>query len=241
MRIIVIKKTDYKEKDTIIDAISESGPVSFKVRGSQVPTSHLAWINNPLTIAEVEYVENVRYRHQILKNAELIYTPVTDMSFERILFVNLVVDVVNNMFPKEEQHILYNLICNLFKGTDKSNDFIISELLFLANAIRLSGSEPEVNQCVVCGSRNQIVAFSFAEGGFICRDCLDPEMTLDLNPSQMKWIRYLFNRDNFVGLPESTRMSKEDQVAIFVKFYDYIYNTIGVKLDTIKEIIDNIK
>ena len=240
MKIIVIKKTDYKEKDTIIDAISHDGPVSFKVRGSQTPTSHLAWINNPLTVADVEYVENVRYRHQILKNAQLIYSPIKDTSFNRILFVNLVVDVASNMFPKEEQYLLFDLITDLFKGTDNSNDFIISELLFLAKAIKLSGSEPEVNQCVVCGSKSDIVAFSFAEGGFICRNCLDPDMTLDLNPSQMKWIRYLFNHDNFVGLPESTRLSKEDQVAIFTKFYDYIYDAIGVKLNTIKEIIDNI-
>ena len=240
MKIIVIKKTDYKEKDTIIDAISELGPVSFKVRGSNSPNSHLGWINNPLTIADVEYVENVRYRHQILKNASLIYSPIKDTSFERMLFINLVVDVMNNMFPREEQHILFDLLANLFENTDKTNDFIISELLFLSNAIKLSGSEPEVNQCVVCGSKSDIVAFSFAEGGFICRNCLDPEMTLDLNPSQMKWIRYLFNRDNFVGLPESTRISKEDQIAIFTKFYDYIYDAIGVKLNTIKEIINNI-
>ena len=240
MRIIVIKKTDYKEKDTIIDAISESGPVSFKVRGSNSSSSHLAWINNPLTIADVEYVENVRYRHQILKTASLVYSPIKDTSFERMLFINLVVDVANNMFPREEQYILFDLLTKLFEGTDKTNDFIISELLFLANAIKLSGSEPEVNQCVVCGSKSDIVAFSFSEGGFICRNCLDPDMIIDLNPSQMKWMRYLFNHDNFVGLPESTRMSKEDQIAIFTKFYDYIYDAIGVKLGTIKEIINNI-
>ena len=240
MRIIVIKKTDYKEKDTIIDAITETGPVSFKVRGSNSSNSHLAWINNPLTVADVEYVENVRYRHQILKNASLVYSPIRDTSFDRMLFINLIVDVANNMFSRDEQNVLYDLLIELFEFTDKTNDLIISELLFLANAIRLSGFEPEVNRCVSCGSKSDIVAFSFTEGGFICRNCLESDMIIDLNPSQMKWMRYLFNRSNFVGLPESTRMSKEDQVTIFTKIYEYIYESIGIRLGTIKEIINNI-
>ena len=240
MKIIVIGKTDYKEKDTIINAISEEGLISFKVRGSQVPTSHLAWINNPLTVADVEYVENVRYKHQILKNAKLIYSPLKDTSLERLLFINLVMEVVNKMFSDDDKHLLFNLVNDLFENTDKSNDFIISEIIFLAKAIKLTGLEPEVNQCVSCGSTKDIVAFSFSEGGFICRTCLEKDMIIDLNPSQMKWIRYIFNHDNFVNLPESSRMLKADQIALFNKFYEYIFDAIGVKLDTIKEIINNI-
>lgn len=240
MKVIVIGKTDYKEKDTIINAISEEGLISFKVRGSQVPTSHLAWINNPLTVAEVEYVENVRYIHQILKNATLVYSPLKDTSIDRLLFVSLVSEVINKMFADEDKHALYNIILKLFEVTDKTNDFVIYELLFLANAIRLTGFEPEVNSCVLCGSKSDIVAFSFAEGGFICRKCLDKEMTLDLNPSQMRWIRYLFNHLNFVEIPNSSKFAKEDQIAIFNKLQDYIFESIGVKLESIKEITNNI-
>ena len=240
MKVIVIGKTDYKEKDTIINAISEDGLISFKVRGSQVPTSHLAWINNPLTVAEVEYVENVRYIHQILKNATLVYTPLKDKSINRLLFVNLVAEVANKMFSDEDKHALYGLILDLFKATDKANDFVIYELMFLANAVRLTGLEPEVNSCVMCGSKKDIVAFSFSEGGFICRKCLEPEMILDLNPSQMRWIRYLFNHHSFAELPDLSKFSKEDQVAIFNKLQNYIFDANGVKLESIKEIIENI-
>lgn len=240
MKIIVINKTDYKEKDTIINAISETGLISFKVRGSQVPTCPLAWINNPLTIADVEYVENVRYRHQILKTAKLLYSPLKDTTMDRLVFINLVMEVVNKLLPDEEKHLLYNLIIELFEAVDKNNDFVINELLFLAKAIKLTGLEPEVNCCVGCGNKNDIVAFSFSEGGFICRNCLEEDMIIDLNPSQMRWIRYLFNHQNFVELPSSDKISNADKVALFNKFQEYIYDAAGVRLETISEITNNI-
>ena len=240
MKVIVIGKTDYQEKDTIINAIGEDGLISFKVRGSQVPTSPLAWINNPLTVAEVEYVENVRYRHQILKTAKLVYSPIKDTSINRLLFMSLVVEVANKMFSDDEKHLLFDTTLKLFDATDKTNDFVIYELLFLANAIKLSGSRPEVNHCVFCGSKKDIVAFSFVEGGFICRKCLEKEMIIDLNPSQMRWIRYLFNHDDYVDIPDLSKFAREDQIALFNKMQDYIFEAIGIKLETIKEIINNI-
>ena len=65
-------------------------------------------------------------------------------------------------------------------------------------------------------------------------------MIIDLNPSQMRWIRYLFNHDDYVDIPDLSKFAKEDQIALFNKMQDYIFEAIGIKLETIKEIINNI-
>ena len=78
MKIIVIGYTSYKEKDIIVNAISEDGPISFKARGALGPNSAFAWLTNPLVVAEVSWVENVRYRHQILKEAMYPESPISD-------------------------------------------------------------------------------------------------------------------------------------------------------------------
>lgn len=44
-------------------------------------------------------------------------------------------------------------------------------VLFTAFAIRCLGIQPEVTGCVDCGRAAPLVAFSFDEGGFMCRDC----------------------------------------------------------------------
>lgn len=239
MKIIVLSATNYKEKDTIINAISIDGAVSFKVRGGQVSGSPLNWINNPMIIAEAEYVENVRYIHQILKTAKLIYSPFKDTTLANVCSINLVSEAVMRMLPEDERHIAFNLIEEYFLAAEKLKDPSVAELVFLAKMIKLTGSEPEVEQCVFCGSRSDIVAFSFLEGGFICRNCLSQETQVELTPSQMKWVRYLFKVENFNEVPDGNVLNDDDRTALFSKFHEFIYEGIGIGLESIPFLLQN--
>ena len=241
MKIIVISKTDYKEKDVIINAISEEGSISFKVRGGQIPGSAFYWVNNPLSIADVEYVENVRYVHQILKSANLIYSPLhSDLKLNKLLTINLVVEIMNKMLQEEERYLLFHDIEDYFKATELEKNYHLAELIFIAKAIKVAGSEPEVNKCVYCGTKEKIVAFSFAEGGFICKKCLQEDMAIDLTPVQMQIVRFLFNVKNFAYLPVE-KMNVKDLKAVFINFRNYISDAIGINLETIDLIANEIE
>ena len=213
MKIIVLSKTDYKEKDIIVNAISEEKLVSFKVRGGQMPNSPFAFINNPLTIAEVEYVENPRYIHQILKNASITFSPLsTNDSFDKLLAINLAVEAVNKMLDDSEKHLCFNFLESYIRHIKDAKKFEIFELLFLSQMIKLSGSEPEVNRCVNCGTTHEIVAFSFGEGGFICKNCLTPETKIDLNHLQMRYVRYFFNNGKYDEIPSDINESANTKI-----------------------------
>ena len=54
MKIIVLSINNYKEKDAIITAISQSETITFLARGIKDPKSKNAAINNPLMIADIE-------------------------------------------------------------------------------------------------------------------------------------------------------------------------------------------
>ena len=239
MKIIVISKTNYKEKDVIINAISETGAISFKVRGGQVPSSPFYWVNNPLSIADVEYVENVRYIHQILKSASLIYSPIMDNSLSRLLTIHLALEILNKMLQEEERHLIFKDLEDYLLATKDEKGFLLAELILLAKAIRLTGAEPEINQCVFCGAKKDIVAFSFAEGGFICRSCLQEDISIDLTPNQMNIVRFVFMVKDFSYLPIE-KMNKEDLKTVFIRFRDYISDGIGINLETINHIIEKI-
>lgn len=236
MKIIIISKTNYKEKDVIINAISETGPISFKVRNGQTPNSAFYWINNPLCIAEVEYVENVRYIHQILKGAKLLYSPLSDNSLSRLMTIHLAIEIVTKMLQDEEKHRIFNDLENYLLATKDEKNFYLAELLLIAKAIKISGSAPEVNKCVFCGTTKKIVAFSFVEGGFICNNCLQKDMAINFTTTQMQIIRFLFNAADFSYLPND-KIDKEDIAALFVKFRDYISDGIGINLETINHIL----
>ena len=109
-------------------------------------------------------------------------------------------------------------------------------LVYLAHLIKLSGVELEVNKCVYCGNKRDIVAFSFENGGFICENCLNEDMVRDLNKNQMLLIRYIFRAKDY-SLPEIERYSVEDKKLILSKLKDFVDEFIGVKLNSVDALI----
>ena len=67
MKVIILNKANYKEKDCIYDAISENEYFSFQAKRAQDSKSPYVWLNNPLTVADIELFEDGRYKHKLLK------------------------------------------------------------------------------------------------------------------------------------------------------------------------------
>ena len=242
MKIIVIGYTDYKEKDIIVNAISEEGPISFKVRGALNPNSAFIWLKNPLVTAEVGYVENVRYRHQILKEAKLISSPLSNnLSLEKMENIGFVMEIINNMFPESERHLLFHEIEKFLKATKETSVEYdhLAQLIFLAKAIKAVGSELVTDRCVHCGATSDIVAFSFSQGGFVCRSCLPKGELTDLYPREMKLVISVFRTETYENLPLE-KVSQESIKILFIKFNEYINEGIGVHLGTVDNIIKSI-
>ena len=74
MKIIVLSIANYKEKDAIITAISQSETITFLARGIKDPKSKNAAINNPLMIADVELMDG-DFKYPILKNFKELFVP----------------------------------------------------------------------------------------------------------------------------------------------------------------------
>ena len=240
MKIIVLNSINYREKDTIIDAISEDKTVSFKVRNGQVPNSAHAWINNPLTVAEVEYVDNPRYTHKVLKGASLIATPLHTSEYNELLSVNFAKELLTRMLPEEERYQLFDTLIAYIKVTSLCPNHLLPKLILMAKAITLAGLKLEVDQCVFCGSKKDIVNFSFAEGGYICRKCMLEDFSIDLTPYQMKLIRAIFTRDISENLPEE-EIRIEDKETLLIKLTQYVKDAGGVILESPKLILDNLR
>lgn len=239
MKIIILNITQYKESDIIINAISEEGPVSFKVRGAAKQNSAFAWLNNRLVIADVEYVENIRYIHQILKNAKLITFPISDeFKYENIMAINLANEAMERLLQDEEKHLMFKYLEGYVNYVKKAKDPILGVLIFLGKILKVAGYELEVNKCIYCGSTKNIKAFSFAEGGFICGDCLSEEIMYDLTTDQMKLVRAVLNRENYDNL-QAADVSDIDKKVLLTKFRDFIKDGLGVELGSINLILKN--
>ena len=237
MKVIILSVSNYKDKDCIYNAISEEGYLSFQAKGAQDPKGKYLWLNNPLTVADVEFMEDGRYKHKLLKAAMLKQTAVSGgESLEYLFSVSALAELSRNVLPDEEKHLEFNLLLAALKALKAKKDHYMVILTYMAKLVELSGTKLEVDKCVFCGSTHHIVTFSFEDGGFVCTNCFNSEMGRDLKKEHMKLIRCIFKAKNFdyidVGL-----FSVDVQKLVLKKLTEFIDSFVGVTLKTLEPLL----
>ena len=230
MEIIVLKVTAYKEKDGIIDAISEDGEMSFLVRGVFDPKSKNAFINNPLTIADVDFSEG-KYKYPVIKSSMLIESPIIPHSDLRYMGTLMMINEVTNfLLSEDEKPAIYSQLKKTIIDLKTGINPLRILISYLANILKISGYDFDVQGCVFCGNRKNIVTFSFPDGGFICGDCYTPDIPKVFNKNQMLAIREAF-------LTKNTSISQDinDDELLFVlsEFCNFIHDAYGYKIKSL--------
>ena len=231
MEIITLKITNYKEKDGIIDAISSEGVISLLCRGIFDPKSSNALLNNPLTIAEIETSEG-KYKYPVIKSSMLINSPINphaDLRYMSVLM--LISEVTNFLLSDEEKPVIYNHLKDTIQTLKNGIDPYRIAIVYLAQALKISGYDFLVNECVLCGNKKDIVTFSFNDGGFICRKCYTPDIPTPFNKNQMLALRESFVTDgSHILYPD---ISDEEMVFIIHKFKEFIQDSYGYHLKAV--------
>lgn len=86
-------------------------------------------------------------------------------------------DFVLRLHDEREQNLpAYNLTANMLAllNTDPRAAQRETGLAFRAKMLLASGFSPELDSCVHCGAKEDLVAFSPPSGGIVCRDCREP-------------------------------------------------------------------
>lgn len=236
MKVIVLTINQYKEKDAIISAISQSEIITFLARGVKDPKNKNSAINNPLMIAEIELMDG-DFKYPVLKSFKELFVPMKLQMDSNYLGTLLTMnEIMLHFFPDEEKCHMFSYLQESVVGLKRTNNWLMVLLLFMANAVRLGGFEFEVNRCVMCGQKNRIVAFSFIEGGFICEQCISDEIERDLTKDQMILLRSIFNATDYRLLDSSFK--KEDGLVLLRKFIAFAEEAFGYHLKNTRLILD---
>ena len=236
MKIIVLSINQYKEKDAIITAISQSETITFLAKGIKDPKSKNAALNNPLTIADIELMDG-GFKYPVLKASKELFIPMKlGMDSTYLGTLLLMNEMMVHLFSDDDKQEMFPYLEEGVVGLKKTNDWIMTLLIFIAQVIRIGGFELEVNRCVICGQKNKILAFSFIEGGFICQNCVNEETERDLTKEQMILLRNIFNSRDYHLLDSS--YNKGDALVLLRKTLDFMQEAFGYRLKNLKLILD---
>ena len=99
-------------------------------------------------------------------------------------------------------------------------------LICIANIIKESGYALEYDECVKCGSKKDIVSYSFNDGGFICIRCLSHNEEVKSEVS-LKTYRYIFKVDE--NNMNHYELNAKVALDLIVQLCSYLSNCFSIK------------
>lgn len=230
METIILRVVPYKEKDSIVTALSKNGIITFNARGFLKNNSPFSVLSMPLLIADVELEESKKTHRLILKGITSFYTP---FKREMSLLLNSAVTFLNEitirLLNEEEMTLIYDVLKNCLLNLNENISFSVL-LYYLLKVLSVAGYEFNVNGCVRCNEKKDITAFIFKEGGFICNNCIKPDEKSDLSLIEMKIIHDFYI---YKSIEDMLSMGEYDEtliISVLNKTISFIENEQDTKI-----------
>lgn len=192
---IVLRQVPYKEKDAMMAVLTEKGIASFYARGILSLTSKNA--SSCIIYAFSRFLLSSRGDKLTLRKGELITSYYQNYSSVNKMMILGVMSEIVFRISGDDDGRLYPAFKRILELLKDDFDELTLLCIFLAKAILYSGYSLQFEECYQCGSKRNIVAVDYINGGFVCAKC--KKSGVAESPTYLKTYRYVFmvNLDNF--------------------------------------------
>ncbi len=240
---IIIKSSVYKENDAILTCLSrEYGLVSFKARGVLKVTSKNASSCQLYTIGEYHLTGKNEYGHKILTSVDVIKYPsvLFDNGHYLALFAFLSEAILKLELEDSNLIEIYDVFNYLLNNINNGYSLLSASLILFKYLFDFSGLHLQVDECVNCGNKKNIVGISYEEGGLVCAKCANSVPNFKEYPIEyLKLFRYIQKAkiENVFALPLDLHIG----LSILKSFFTYFDEAIGISFKSKEILLENCK
>lgn len=170
---IVIAENSLGDSDKILTILTPNmGKISCVAKGAKRPKSMLMASSQILCFGEyVLRKSNDVYNIQSAEAIEVFYSIREDI--EKLMYASSLIKIIIDVTTENQNnyHILKLFLNTLYmiSESEKNLDFIIS--VFKMRLLKILGFQPNVDECVNCGAKEDLTEFSLIDNGFKCSNC----------------------------------------------------------------------
>lgn len=216
----ILSETSYGETSKIINVWAKKyGVIGIMCKGAKSLKS-----KNRVSTMRFSYAKFNIYLKQgklsTLVSADVI-NPLKKIRSDITLigYLSYLTELTEQVIKQNNDSLLFDdFINSILKIEDGLDPLVITNILEIKYLEKL-GVLFNLDECVVCGSKNNIVTINADKGGFICLNCLSNEVIVDKKVIKMLRMYY------YVNIKSITNIKIEDNIKNTInKFLDMYYD-----------------
>lgn len=234
---IIVSEIDYKESSKIINVLTpDYGIIGFIARGTKQVKNKLSGVTSKLTYGffHVNYKEkglSTLIEVDIINNFKSIRRDIGMMSYALYLL-----ELADRVYRHDNDSQIYNLLIASLKKIDEGFNYKVITNIFELKMLDFLGIRPVIDECVNCGSKDDIVTISSYRGGYLCKNCCQNEVITSIKTVQLLRMFYYVDISKITKLDVSNEVSQE--LSKFI--YDYYDRYSGIYLKS-REFLQNLE
>ena len=168
---VVLRTMRLGEADRIVTFVTQAhGKVRAVAKGVRKTKSRFGARMEPLSHVAVQFYEGREL--DIVTQAETIdHFRVVREDLDRVGKAQSLLEAVDQVAQEREPNPrLYQMLVGALRALAERNSPLVAPAFFF-KLLSLEGAHPLLDQCAVCGSSDELVAFDMVQGGVLCRSC----------------------------------------------------------------------
>lgn len=191
---IIISTTDYSETSKIVNVLTyEYGIIGILAKGSKT-------IKSPFrsSCEKLNYGKFIIYykkdKLSTLKEVNIInYFKNIHKDIFKISYASYLLELAKQVNKQNDSKDILQLLINALNKIEEGFDSLVITNILELKYLKYLGVLPIIDECCICGNKNNIVTLSSYKGGYICSNCYKNEKKVD--SKTIKLIRMLYYVD----------------------------------------------
>lgn len=223
---LVLFSSIYQEDSAIVSLAGKEGIFSVIAKGVYKVKSQLKPLLVSGSLVELDYSLSstgpcfAKSLHILFDSSDLMQDYVSSM------FLLYLEETAMNLYEYGDSFPFLEVYQILKKIKERKNMLSLI-LLYLGCCYKSLGIQLDTTCCVRCKSKKKIVGFSFHDGGFVCKDCLNKFDIIPEDEMELHILRYAFS-----DLKEpilNKVVPKESGLKILIQLNENLISYFGLK------------
>lgn len=202
---IIIKEIPYGETSKIIHVYTENGIIGIMCKGAKTLKSPFRATTLKFTYAKfnIYYKEN---KLSTLTSVDII-NPLSTIKNDIVLlsYLNYLTELTEQVVKQTTESVYADYITTILKINDGLDPIVMCNILEI-KYLDFLGVSLNLDSCIGCGKKTNIVTIDGDRGGYICSDCYQNELIVE--PKTIELLRMYY----YVEIKSISKLKISDKV-----------------------------